>query len=530
MLVTTLLVASGRAEPASVEFALWAAQHKKTYTSPAEHSKRFHIWSKNREMVNSHLSSSSSYSLALNRFSDLSPLEMDSLLFGYRSEDDEYHDNFMVQPSYMRTSITSIDWRAKGAVTPVKDQGQCGSCWAFSTIVAMEGLHAIETKSLVSLSEQELASCAFDGNKGCQGGKMTNAFGWIAANGGIDSEADYPYESKYGEVFNCSASKVKQHVATSDSYVRVYGPGNNYSEASLMAAVAKQPVSVAIAVGGSFVHYSGGVFDDPKCGTALAHGVAVVGFGTDEASGKDYWLVKNSWNDQWGEGGYVRIARGGGNETSRGKPGICGILMDCAYPCKGAGCPPLPPNPPPNPAPTQTVCEHIQCHIAGAKDHCDHNLPDCCSLVSNVTAQVVGECKSLCTALSNSLYHSYDSCGVPWPTSDCGARPPAPPPPPPPGCAAVIPAVNAASAACHTSQPSCCPDTKAAVDMLVGHGCVEYCLFLKNSIFHQNMRGCGVPWPIDLCGPEPPSSTTTSSSEDVKTQLSPTAVEANLAA
>jgi hypothetical protein len=360
----------------TAEFEEWGASFGKVYQTPKEAQIRYQIWRKNSVMVVEHNNNSNninSYVLGLNRFSDYTEDELKSLL-GYRIDENANAETGPIVRQTLPKTVTNIDWRGKGAVTKVKDQGACGGCWAFSAIAAVEGFQFLRSGKLIELSEQEVISCATDGNKGCMGGTMTNAFGWIAKNGGVDSEDDYPYASKFNEYFNCSSTKAGKHVASFESYIRV----TSYSEDALLAAVAQQPVSVAIAVGGSFANYKSGVFDDPKCGTALAHGVAVVGFGTETGvAGKDYWLVKNSWSNTWGEEGYVRIARGGGNATRKGKTGICGILLDCSFPCGGPSCPSLPPLPAPVPAPSQSFCQKVVCRISGVKDKCAKNHTDC---------------------------------------------------------------------------------------------------------------------------------------------------------
>jgi len=183
----------------------------------------------------------------------------------------------------------SIDWVAKGAVTPVKNQQSCGSCWAFSTTGSIEGAYFVATNKLVSLSEEDLVQCDDNGDQGCQGGLMDNAFQWVESNG-IAAEGAYPYTSGGGTTGTCNTQKKSQPVVTITGYNDV--PAKD--EDALKAAVSKQPVSVAIeADKNAFQFYSGGVLDNSACGTNLDHGVLLVGYGTE--GGKDYWKVKNSW-------------------------------------------------------------------------------------------------------------------------------------------------------------------------------------------------------------------------------------------
>lgn len=238
-------------------------------------------------------------------------------------------------------NAASIDWRKSGAVTPVKDQGSCGSCWAFSTTGSTEGAWFNTHKDLVSLSEQQLVDC--DGvDSGCNGGLMDYAFEYIEKHG-ITSETNYPYTAEEG---NCQTSKVEDVVATVSSYKDV----TSQSQAALENALNVGPVSIAIeADRRAFQLYDGGVLSgDAGCGTQLDHGVLAVGYGTD---GKDYWIVKNSWGGQWGESGYIRLERG----SSTGSKGTCGLLSQPSYPVVGDSPAPGPtPGPGPTPAPGPT--------------------------------------------------------------------------------------------------------------------------------------------------------------------------------
>lgn len=227
----------------------------------------------------------------------------------------------------------AIDWVELGAVTPPKNQGQCGSCWAFSTTGAVEGITKIRTGRLVSLSEQEMVSCSKQ-NMGCNGGLMDYAFRWIVKNGGIDSEFQYPYSA---EALACNRWKLQLHVATIDGFKDV-PPGD---EKELEKAVSQQPVSIAIeADTKSFQLYDGGVYDSKECGSQVDHGVLVVGYGFDDTHHnatkhhkrhRHFWKVKNSWGGTWGEGGFIRMARRISDET-----GQCGITTAPSYPTKSA--------------------------------------------------------------------------------------------------------------------------------------------------------------------------------------------------
>jgi len=240
--------------------------------------------------------------------------EFHSKMTGYKNRDMTYlrARNGPIKP-LKGTPPSSWDWREHNAVTGVKNQGQCGSCWSFSTTGSTEGAHAIATQNLVSLSEQQLMDCSSSfGNNGCNGGLMDDAFQYIIKNG-ICSEASYPYTAAQGTCRACTT------VATLSSYTDI-ATGD---EASMLPAVGLSgPVSIAIEVDSmAFQFYSGGVFNDPSCGTNLDHGVLIVGYGTD--SGTDYWIVKNSWGASWGESGYIRMIR---NQNE------CGLSNAASYP------------------------------------------------------------------------------------------------------------------------------------------------------------------------------------------------------
>eukprot|EP00256_Glycine_max_P011282 XP_003522989.2 uncharacterized protein LOC100788466 [Glycine max] len=301
-------------------FESWMSKHGKIYQSIEEKLLRFEIFKDNLKHIDERNKVVSNYWLGLNEFADLSHQEFKNKYLGLKvdySRRRESPEEF----TYKDVELPkSVDWRKKGAVAPVKNQGSCGSCWAFSTVAAVEGINQIVTGNLTSLSEQELIDCDRTYNNGCNGGLMDYAFSFIVENGGLHKEEDYPYIMEEG---TCEMTKEETEVVTISGYHDV--PQNN--EQSLLKALANQPLSVAIeASGRDFQFYSGGVFDG-HCGSDLDHGVAAVGYGT--AKGVDYIIVKNSWGSKWGEKGYIRMRR------NIGKPeGICGIYKMASYPTK----------------------------------------------------------------------------------------------------------------------------------------------------------------------------------------------------
>jgi len=299
-------------------FTQFVKQHGKAYEGPTEFFYRYNIFKTNLDYILRHESNPArTFTLGMNQFGDLTNQEFVSQYTSYKPTPRSARRT--AQPNNTANLPASVDWVTAGAVTPVKNQGQCGSCWAFSTTGSIEGITFISTGQLVSLSEQELVDCSGSyGNQGCDGGEMQAAFQFVAANGGLCSEADYPYQGQDG---TCQSSSCTS-VATISSYENVQAN----SEAALQAAAAQQPVSVAVdASGSNWQFYTGGVMTG-ACGTSLDHGVLVVGYGTSGST--KYWLVKNSWGADWGDNGYLMMQR----TTSSNSPGECGIAMDASYP------------------------------------------------------------------------------------------------------------------------------------------------------------------------------------------------------
>ncbi|XP_036433805.1 cathepsin S, ortholog 1 [Colossoma macropomum] len=299
--------------PAHCEFSLdgywtsWKTEFNKTYSSTREEVCRRAVWKKNVQDVMKHNEAASagrrSYTMGINHLSDMSAEEVNAQLNGLIEERPALHEvNHTF--SFLSGSLPPprMDWTEKGLVTPVRNQGPCGSCWAFSAVGALEGQMKKKTGRLVPLSPQNLVDCSVTvGNHGCRGGYLSKSFTYIIRNKGIDSDSFYPYEHRDG---TCRYA-VKGKAGYCSGFQIL--PRN---ELVMMHAVATVgPISVGInAKLASFHRYKSGIYDDPACDPrSVNHAVLVVGYGQDK--GQDYWLIKNSWGSAWGENGFVRMAR-----------------------------------------------------------------------------------------------------------------------------------------------------------------------------------------------------------------------------
>lgn len=303
-------------------------QYGKRYETAEEEFVRKEIFAENVKKIEIHnyLYSKGlrSYARNINQFTDMDRLEVARTMNGFQYNKSTTRQrnggSTYMSPGVPLTLPTDVDWRTQGYVTPVKNQLKCGSCWSFSATGAVEGQHFRKTKQLVSLSEQNLVDCSRKyGNNGCEGGLMDNAFTYIKENNGIDTEESYPYKGQNDPECHFSASSVGAVVT---GFVDI--PSGD--EQKLMEALATiGPVSVAIDAGAdTFMSYKEGVYDEPACSsTNLDHGVLAVGYGTT-SEGVDYWIVKNSWGESWGEKGYIRMSRNKSNQ--------CGIATQASYP------------------------------------------------------------------------------------------------------------------------------------------------------------------------------------------------------
>ncbi|XP_035686107.1 cathepsin L1-like [Branchiostoma floridae] len=326
LFIAVVCVAMATASPLmNPEWEVFKKAYNRVYAAEEEYARRL-IFEDNLKTIQMHNEEADrglhTFRLGVNQYADMTHKEfLENVIGGClldtntsKSTADHVHE---YDPTLTDVPDT-VDWRDKGYVTPVKNQAQCGSCWAFSTTGSLEGQHFKATNKLVSLSEQNLMDCSRkEGNQGCQGGLMDQAFKYIKTNGGIDTEECYPYKAK-NEQCNYQASCSG---ATLSSYTDV----KSKDEDALQQAVATVgPISVAIDAGhSSFQLYHSGVYHNFFCSeTRLDHGVLAVGYGTEE--GKDYWLVKNSWGESWGEKGYIKMSRNRHNN--------CGIATQASYP------------------------------------------------------------------------------------------------------------------------------------------------------------------------------------------------------
>jgi cathepsin L len=296
------------------QFTQWMTQHGKSY-GHAEFRARYQVWRENKKFIEEF---KGQHQVAMNEFGDLTKAEFAKYYLGLAQTVDYTGKHGAASTGPKAGNPASVNWVQQGAVTGVKNQGQCGSCWSFSTTGSTEGCHKISGKSLVGLSEQNLIDCSVSyGNQGCNGGLMTQAMEYIIANKGIDSEASYPYTTSGPNQCQFNRANV---AATLSSYTNVQS-GN---EADLVDKIVSGPVSVGIdASHSSFQFYSGGVYYEPDCSsTQLDHGVLAAGYGVD--GGSKYYLVKNSWGASWGLQGYIWMSRDRNNN--------CGIATSATLP------------------------------------------------------------------------------------------------------------------------------------------------------------------------------------------------------
>jgi len=303
----------------------WKAQYGVSYANAEEDAAKFTVFTQNYNKIMTHNSGNSSFRMALNKFADLTGEEFKSVYATcYQGEglkgglNDEYCPSAENCESFSFSSFSPINWETSGAVTGVKNQGECGSCWSFSTTGALEALNFLNHKILISFSEQQLVSCATQ-CEACNG-----CFPYLAmeytAQAGIEPEKLYPYTSGNGQVAACSYNS-KLAVKVNSGYQCV----QQENAEQMYGALTQQPVSIAVeADQNAWQFYSSGVVNS-ECGASLDHAVLLVGYSNDE-NNEEAWYVKNSWGTDWGVSGYIYLGASAQNNEENGGYGVCGIL------------------------------------------------------------------------------------------------------------------------------------------------------------------------------------------------------------
>jgi len=352
--VLAAVALAGQADYAKLQFAQFKEQYGKIYKTRSEHQMRFDIFQANLKKIEEHNKSGASWKKGINQFSDLTEAEFEAIYVGGYKRLPIPSGNFTIKSKPAKDLPAEVDWRKQGVITDVKNQGQCGSCWAFCTTEMIESYAGIATGSTPELSSQQVTSCtpnplSCGGTGGCMGSIAQLGYTYIQLFGHV-TEEDYPYTSgTTTETGDCMYDFMNTAPAIGITGYNVLPSNDQDAVLTHLAEVGPLAVSVYASGWGS---YSSGVYDgcDFDANIAMNHAVQLVGYGTDASEG-DYWIVRNSWGSRWGEDGYIRLQRqstaqcgtdstpmdgsacvGGPGNDEQHVCGQCGILFDSSYP------------------------------------------------------------------------------------------------------------------------------------------------------------------------------------------------------